>query len=64
MYSLDPSSARGVDTSSDVIRGSGVSAVFIARNRFAVLDKTHQVNDEDNDINSAIIYRITLPHSK
>jgi coatomer protein complex subunit alpha (xenin) len=39
----DGSSAEGRDSSTEGRRGQGTSAIFVARNRFAVLDKSAQV---------------------
>ena len=38
-----PSASDGKDTPSDGKKGTGVCAIFVARNRFAVLDKATQV---------------------
>ncbi|MEW5314346.1 MAG: hypothetical protein WDW38_005854 [Sanguina aurantia] len=52
LYIIPKESARG-DTAPEAKRGLGVSAVFIARNRFAVLDKTTstlQIRNLQNEI--------------
>ncbi|KAJ3292189.1 hypothetical protein HK104_005514 [Borealophlyctis nickersoniae] len=42
MYNLPKDASGEAREASDVKKGSGNSAVFVARNRFAVLDKQHQ----------------------
>eukprot|EP00197_Chlamydomonas_leiostraca_P002770 CAMPEP_0202857082 /NCGR_PEP_ID=MMETSP1391-20130828/157_1 /ASSEMBLY_ACC=CAM_ASM_000867 /TAXON_ID=1034604 /ORGANISM="Chlamydomonas leiostraca, Strain SAG 11-49" /LENGTH=1227 /DNA_ID=CAMNT_0049535841 /DNA_START=68 /DNA_END=3751 /DNA_ORIENTATION=+ len=52
LYMIPKESARG-DTAPEAKRGQGTSAVFIARNRFAVLDKaanTIQIRNLQNEI--------------
>lgn len=38
------------DSSTEGKRGQGASAIFVARNRFAVLDKTAQVSCDSVDV--------------
>ncbi|KAJ3935811.1 MAG: coatomer subunit alpha-2 [Lentinula lateritia] len=61
MYELTtlpkPSSAQGgelKDSSVDGKRGSGLSAIFVARNRFAVLNKTTQLIEVRDTSNSVV----------
>eukprot|EP01103_Thecamoeba_quadrilineata_P016357 TRINITY_DN5443_c0_g1_i1.p1 TRINITY_DN5443_c0_g1~~TRINITY_DN5443_c0_g1_i1.p1 ORF type:complete len:1233 (+),score=244.75 TRINITY_DN5443_c0_g1_i1:33-3701(+) len=42
----------------DFKRGYGVSAVFVARNRFAVLDKTHQIHIKN--LKNELLKKLTL----
>jgi coatomer protein complex subunit alpha (xenin) len=53
LYSVPKDSSRGGDNSPEAKRGVGTSAVFIARNRFAVLDKGNsqiQIKNLRNEI--------------
>ncbi|PNH11699.1 Coatomer subunit alpha-1 [Tetrabaena socialis] len=56
LYAIPKEAARG-DTAPDAKRGLGTSAVFIARNRFAVLDKatsTIQIRNLQNEITKKV----------
>ncbi|KAF9593124.1 hypothetical protein IFM89_020334 [Coptis chinensis] len=49
-----------VDSAQDVMRGLGVSAVFVARNRFAVLDKVNN-NVLVKNLKNEIVKKSSLP---
>ncbi|PNW73616.1 hypothetical protein CHLRE_13g565850v5 [Chlamydomonas reinhardtii] len=56
LYAIPKEAARG-DTAPDAKRGLGTSAVFIARNRFAVLDKSTnsiQIRNLQNEITKKV----------
>lgn len=46
------------DSSTDGQRGSGQAAIFVARNRFAVLNKTAQVCDYEDILRHVILMRM------
>eukprot|EP00741_Cyanophora_paradoxa_P009442 tig00000144_g9146.t1 len=54
-----PKDGRGAD-GMDAKRGSGNSAVFVARNRFAVLDKHHQILIKD--LKNEVTKKLSPPH--
>eukprot|EP00276_Gloeochaete_wittrockiana_P011375 CAMPEP_0184649706 /NCGR_PEP_ID=MMETSP0308-20130426/7114_1 /TAXON_ID=38269 /ORGANISM="Gloeochaete witrockiana, Strain SAG 46.84" /LENGTH=1213 /DNA_ID=CAMNT_0027082633 /DNA_START=152 /DNA_END=3793 /DNA_ORIENTATION=- len=60
LYIVPKDTSRTPD-SSDAKRGSGSSAAFVARNRFAVLDKHHQIliKDLKNDVTK----KLSPPHA-
>lgn len=65
MYELialpkDGSAAEGRDSSTEGKRGPGLSAIFVARNRLAVLDKTAQ-SIEIRDLSNSLTKTIKCP---
>ncbi|WVR09311.1 hypothetical protein IAU60_006376 [Kwoniella sp. DSM 27419] len=58
--STAPTPADGKDTPSDGKRGNGFCAIFVARNRLAVLDKVSQ-NIEIKDLSNSITKTVKCP---
>ena len=58
LYSVptEGSSGHAIPEGTDSKRSSGITAIWIARNRFAVLDRTHQINikNERNEITKKV----------
>jgi coatomer protein complex subunit alpha (xenin) len=55
-----PVSGDGKDTPSDGRKGTGIAALFVARNRMAVLDKTAQ-NIEIRDLSNSLTKTVKCP---
>ncbi|WOO78390.1 Putative coatomer subunit alpha [Vanrija pseudolonga] len=55
-----PSAGDGKDTPSDGKKGTGISAIFVARNRLAVLDKGAQ-NIEIRDLSNSLTKTVKCP---
>lgn len=55
-----PSAGDGKDTPSDGKKGNGISAIFVARNRLAVLDKGAQ-NIEIRDLSNSLTKTVKCP---
>jgi coatomer protein complex subunit alpha (xenin) len=55
-----PSAGDGKDLPSDGKRGAGLCAIFVARNRMAVLDKTAQ-NIEIRDLSNSLTKTVKCP---
>jgi len=58
LYSVptEASSSHNIPEGTDGKRSAGITAIWIARNRFAVLDRTHQINikNEKNEITKKV----------